>query len=84
MRQTALAVLFIARTNPVPNLKGYRRTFVILEKKNLEAIFERKFLNIGERVLCGCGEQEQKKNQEREATSHPVTVKEVSFNFKES
>jgi hypothetical protein len=84
MRQTALAILFIARTNPVPNLKGYRRTLVILEKKNLEAIFERELLNIGARVLCGRGEQEESKNQVREQAPHAVTVKEVSFNFKES
>jgi hypothetical protein len=55
---------------------------VILEKKNLESIFERELLNIGVRVLCGRGEQEESKHQSRKKTPHLITVKDASLNFK--
>jgi hypothetical protein len=55
---------------------------VILEKKNLETIFERDLLNIGERVLWRRGEQEESKHQSRKKTPHPVTVKDACLNFK--
>ena len=46
MRQAALAVFFIARTDAIPNLKRDRRALVIFEQKHFKTVVENHLLNI--------------------------------------
>jgi hypothetical protein len=47
MRQTAFAVLLIARADAIPDLKSHSRTLMVFEQKNLEPVVENEFLHLG-------------------------------------
>ena len=46
MRQTALAVFFIASADAIPDLKSDRRTLVVLQQENFETVIENELLNL--------------------------------------
>ncbi len=46
MRQTALAVFFVACADAIPDLKSHRRTLVVLQQENFKTVIENELLNL--------------------------------------
>ena len=51
MRQAALAVFLIARTDAIPHLESHGRALVVFEQEHFEAVVENDFADV-----CGMGE----------------------------
>jgi hypothetical protein len=47
VRETALAILLVSRSDAIPDLKGHGRTTAIFQEENFKPIIQGNFMNAG-------------------------------------